>query len=114
MVIGSYRVTLASVDPRRYMCWLTLITSLLNHGIRSRRLQILDRCVIASSAVMYTYTYRDLEELYLLYSAIACYFLSKVTGYVCFHVWAHGLVILLHNKVFSNHQDYKVPFRLEF
>ena len=100
MVIGSYKVVLASVDPRRYVCILTLLTSLLNHGFKSRRLQILDRAVITSSAVMYTYTARDFEELYLLYAAITCYLLSKATGYACFHVFAHGIVILLHNKVF--------------
>ena len=100
MTLGSLKVVVQSVDPRRYMCVLGLCTSLLNHGFGTKRLRVLDRVVITGSAIVYTYTYRDLEELYLLYSAITCYFVSKITGYTCFHVAAHGLATLLHNKVF--------------
>ena len=100
MVIGSYRAVAASTDPRRYICIAGLCSSVLNHGVQSRKFQVLDRVVITISAIVYTATLRDFEEFFLLYSAITWYFVSKVTGYSCFHVGAHLITILLHNKIY--------------
>jgi len=99
MVICSYRCVVLSVDPKRYLYALGILTSVLNHGFGSRQLQILDRGVMFTGAIVDIYSVRNFLECYLLIMAIVCYFLSKISGVVSFHIGSHIFVTVLHNRL---------------
>jgi hypothetical protein len=78
---------------------LGLTTSVLNHGFKTRPLQILDRSVMKVGAVIDLFYITDEYQFILWFCAIYFYFFSKIIKNTTFHVFAHIFVTGLHNNI---------------
>jgi hypothetical protein len=81
---------------------LGLLTSLLNHGCNSRALQVADRAVMTLGFFVDLYYMYDVEELLFVFLSIICYFMSKITKQIEFHVLSHTLITIAHNKILTH------------
>jgi len=102
MLIGTFQVMVYSQNPIKIVCISGVTTSLLNHGTGNYYLRLLDRVVITVSAVTYMFYLNDLYNRILLYIAISCYFLTKLTKIMYFHALSHFLYIIFHNNLLKN------------
>lgn len=81
---------------------LGLLTSLLNHGCNSRALQVADRAVMALGFFVDLCYLNNVEELQFLILSVLCYFTSKITKQIEFHVLSHTLITIAHNKILTH------------
>ena len=88
-----------SHDPKKYLYALSAITSLLNHGYRTRTIQILDRSVMVIGAIIDYQYINNYDEIILYYLSIICYFSSKIIKKPIFHGMAHMFITLLHSRL---------------
>ena len=101
MVVGELPFIVISQQDTFIKSYYTLglITSVLNHGCNSRVIQIADRTVMRVGFFVSLYYMNHILELQLLSLSALCYFISKRTKVVYFHVLSHFLKTLTINKI---------------
>ncbi len=101
MVLGEFPFIVISQQGTFIKSYylLGLTTSLLNHGCSSRLFQVADRTVMALGFFVSLYYMNDIYEVQLLSLSAFCYFMSKLTKIVYFHVLSHFLKTLTINSI---------------
>jgi hypothetical protein len=101
MFLGNFPFIVISKHSSfiKYYYLTGLTTSLLNHGFNSSILQSFDRSTMILGVIVDTYYIIDTTDFQLLWLSIYSYFIAKYTGYKFFHVYAHILITILHNKI---------------
>jgi len=94
-------------SSKTYIKWLYftgVLTSILNYSMDNKEYyKVLDRTVMTVGGCidLYYIVYNNLdgEYIFFLILSISCYFLSKLTKVVFFHVCAHYFISILHCKI---------------
>jgi hypothetical protein len=103
MFIGTFEVMVYSQNPIKLICISGVTSSLLNHGTNNNYyLRTLDRFIMVSGSIIYTFYTENSYNKLILYGAISCYFLSKLTKLIYFHIMSHFLYVIFHNNLLKN------------
>jgi len=81
--------------------FISMVTSIFNHGMTNKIIQYIDRLTIMLTAVVYCVYVYSLETIWMLISvcyillASSLYFLTKLSDQSIYHMIAHCIVIPL-------------------
>jgi len=81
--------------------FISIITSIFNHGMTNKTIQYIDRLTIVLTAVVYCFYVYSLETIWMLISvcyillASSLYFLTKLSDQSIYHMIAHFIIIPL-------------------
>jgi len=84
------------------------IVSVWNHGTTSIIAQFIDRSVMVFGYLIdltYIYKIKNIYVLFLIHLAIICYFISKLTNIISFHLLAHIIIIITHIIILYNYYN---------
>jgi hypothetical protein len=84
------------------------IVSVWNHGTTSIIAKFIDRSVMVFGYLIdmaYIYKIKNIYVLFLIHLSIICYFISKLTNIISFHLLAHIIIIITHIIILYNYYN---------
>ena len=84
------------------------IVSVWNHGTTSIIAKFIDRSVMVFGYLIdltYIYKIKNIYVLILIHLAIICYFISKLTNIISFHLLSHIIIIITHIIILYNYYN---------